>query len=115
MKAIINPRIHGYLDYFTVIVFLLAPSLLSLSGVAGLLSYTLAIIHLAMTLVTDFPLGMIKLVPFRIHGIVERIVGPVLLVTPFLLGFEGAARIFYFLMGATIIIVGLLTDYEETH
>jgi len=59
MKAIINPRIHGYLDYFTVIVFLLAPSLLSLSGVAGLLSYTLAIIHLAMTLVTDFPLGMI--------------------------------------------------------
>ncbi|MGR8941196.1 MAG: hypothetical protein ACU83V_02245 [Gammaproteobacteria bacterium] len=113
MKPIINPLVHGYLDYLTVIIFLLAPSLLSLSGLAGMLAYALAIIHLAMTLVTDFPLGVVKLVPFRIHGWVERIVGPVLLLVPFLLGFEGVARIFYFLLGATIIAVGLLTDYES--
>ncbi|MDD1612667.1 MAG: hypothetical protein LUQ57_05940 [Methylococcaceae bacterium] len=114
MKPIINPLIHGYLDYFTVVVFLLAPTLFGLSGLAGTLAYALAIIHLAMTLVTDFPLSLFKLVPFRIHGWVERIVGPVLLLMPFLLGFEGVARVFYFLIGATIIVVGLLTDYEAT-
>ncbi|MEC4750657.1 hypothetical protein [Methylomicrobium sp. Wu6] len=114
MKPIINPLIHGYLDYFTVVVFLLAPSLFGLDGAAGILAYALAIIHLIMTLVTDFPLSIAKLVPFRIHGWVERIVGPVLLLTPFLFRFEGAARFFYFLIGATIIVVGLLTDYEAT-
>lgn len=114
MKPIINPLMHGYLDYLTVIIFLLAPSLLGLSGLAGTLAYVLAVIHLAMTLITDFPLGVVKLVPFRIHGWVEKIVGPVLLLTPFLLGFEGTARIFYFVIGATIIVVGILTDYEAT-
>ncbi|MBL1262252.1 hypothetical protein [Candidatus Methylomicrobium oryzae] len=114
MKPIINPLVHGYLDYFTVAVFLLAPSLLGLTGLAGALAYALALIHLAMTLITDFPLSVRKLVPFRIHGWIERIVGPVLLLLPFLLGFEGAARIFYFVIGATIIVVGLLTDYEAS-
>lgn len=114
MKPIINPLIHGYLDYFTVVVFLLAPSLLGLDGLAGALAYALAVIHLAMTLVTDFPLSVSKLVPFRLHGWVERIVGPVLLLLPFVLGFEGVARVFYFVMGVTIIAVGLLTDYEAS-
>jgi hypothetical protein len=112
MKPIINPLVHGYLDYFTVAVFLLAPSLLGLSGPAGTLAYALAVIHLVMTLVTDFPLSIRKLVPFRIHGWVERIVGPVLLLLPFVLGFAGIDRVFYFVMGVTIIVVGLLTDYE---
>lgn len=114
MKPIINPLNHGYLDYLTAGVFLLAPSILGLSGLAGTLAYALAVIHLAMTLITDFPLGIGKLVPFRIHGWVERIVGPVLLLVPFVLGFEGIERVFYWVMGATIIIVGLVTDYETS-
>lgn len=108
----ITPLMHGYLDYFTVAVFLLAPTLLGLPSDAGLLSYALAVIHLAMTLFTDFPLGAAKIIPFKIHGWVERIVGPALLLVPFLFGFTGAAFIFYLLMGVVIIIVGLLTDYE---
>ena len=109
----ISPLMHGYLDYFTVVVFLVAPSLFNLTGVAAILAYALAVIHLAMTLATDFPLGAVKLIPFKIHGLIERIVGPVLLLVPFVLGFEGAARFFYLFMGVVIIIVGFLTDYES--
>ncbi len=105
---------HGYLDYVTVVIFLAAPSLIGLSGLAGTISYALAGIHLAMTLVTDFPLGVVKLVPFTIHGWVERVVGPVLILLPFALGFEAQARSFYVFMGIIIIIVGLLTDYRRT-
>lgn len=112
MKPIITPLVHAYLDYFTVAVFLLAPSLLGLSGLAGMLAYALALIHLAMTLVTDFPLSAAKLIPFRIHGWVEKAVGPALLLAPFVLGFEGISRLFYCVIGATIIVVGLSTDYE---
>jgi len=43
------------------------PRCWALGGVAGMLAYALAAIHLAMTLVTDFPLGLVKLVPFRLH------------------------------------------------
>ncbi|WP_411725577.1 hypothetical protein [Methyloglobulus sp.] len=111
---IISPTQHGYLDYVTVVLFLAAPTLIGLTGVAGALAYALAAIHLAMTLVTDFPLGVAKLLPFSIHGWVERVVGPVLVLLPFALGFDTAARSFYIVIGIVIVVVGLLTDYQQT-
>ena len=111
---ILSPTQHGYLDYLTVAIFLLAPSLIGLTGMAGTIAYLLAGIHLAMTLVTDFPLGVVKKLPFPIHGWVERIVGPVLVLLPFVLGFKGTALGFYIVIGIVIILVGLLTDYQRT-
>ena len=105
---------HGYLDYLTVVIFLLSPSLIGLTGLAGTIAYLLAAIHLAMTLITDFPLGVIKKLPFSIHGWVERVVGPVLVVLPFVFGFDGAAKVFYLVIGIVILLVGLLTDYQQT-
>jgi hypothetical protein len=110
---IISPTQHGYLDYVTVVLFLVAPTLIGLTGVAGTLAYALAAIHLAMTLVTDFPLGIAKLLPFSIHGWVERVVGPVLILLPFALGFDTVAQSFYVVIGIVIVVVGLLTDYQQ--
>jgi len=112
MKAI-TPGIHAYLDYVTVAIFVVAPPVLGLTGLPELISYALAVVHLALTLVTDSQLSVIKVVPFPMHGWVERIVGPVLVVLPFALGFQGTARIFYIVIGIVIIAVGLLTDYRR--
>ena len=43
---VISDTAHGLLDYFTVAIFALAPSILGLSGFAALVSYALAAIHL---------------------------------------------------------------------
>ena len=111
---IISPRVHGYLDYVTVVVFLLAPTLIGLTGFPAILAYVLAGVHLLMTLVTEFPLGIVKLIPLPLHGWVERVVGPVLVLVSFVPAFtvETPARIFYIVMGIVIILVGLLTDYQ---
>ena len=69
---------HGYIDYLAVVLFLAAPSVLGLTGMAGTFAYVLAAIHLALTLLTAFPLSVYKLIPFEIHGWIERGVGPVL-------------------------------------
>ena len=113
---IISSHVHGYLDYVTVVVFLLAPTLIGLTGFPAQLAYALAAIHLVMTLVTDFPLGVVKLIPFTIHGWIERVVGPVLVLVSFIPGFASntAAQAFYLVMGVVIILVGLLTDYQGT-
>ncbi|GLI95786.1 hypothetical protein [Methylocystis echinoides] len=110
----ITPSAHGYLDYVTVAVFLLAPKLLGFDGLPALLSWTLAGVHLALTLVTDFPLGWRPWLPFWIHGWIERIVGPALVLVAFLVKFSegGSAFGFYLLMGLVIIAVGWLTDYS---
>ncbi len=110
---ILNAKVHGVLDYLVVLIFLGAPTLLHLSAVPAAISYTLAGVHLLLTLLTDFPLGALKVIPLKWHGIIELVVGPVLIALPFLLGFgpEPAAEFFYVLNGAVILVVWFLTDY----
>ena len=111
---LITPSAHGYLDYLTVVVFLAAPKILGFEGLPALLSWTLAGVHLALTLATDFPLGLRPWLRFWIHGWIERIVGPALVIVAFLPNFSDGRLTsgFYLLMGLVIIVVGWLTDYS---
>lgn len=110
---LITPRTHGYLDYLTAFVFLAAPKILGFEGLPALLSWILAGVHLLLTLATDFPLGLRPWLPFWIHGWIERIVGPALVIVAYLSNFSagGPASGFYLFMGLTIIAAGWLTDY----
>lgn len=111
---ILSPRVHGYLDYVVVVAFALAPSLFGFSAMPTRVSYALAVVHLLMTLMTRFPLGIVKMIPFTIHGGIEFIVSFTLLTLPWLLGFadEGAARNFYLAFGVVVFLVWLTTDYK---
>jgi hypothetical protein len=111
----IDPRTHGYLDYITVAVFLLAPGLLGFDGLPALLSWLLAGVHAALTVATDFPLGRLGWLPFWVHGWIERAVGPALVFLAFMPKFTGggSAYSFYLVMGFVIVTVGWFTDYSE--
>lgn len=111
----IAARLHGYLDYLTVLIFLIAPSVLGFGGIAAQLSWLLAGVHLAMTLVTRFPLGLFQRLAFALHGWIERIVGPALIAIAFLPDIFSVKPAFAFFvgMGLVIIAVGWLTDYAE--
>ncbi len=111
----LTARLHGYLDYLTVLIFLAAPSVLGFGGIAAQLAWLLAGVHLAMTLITRFPLGVFRQLAFSLHGWVERIVGPALIAIAFLpdISAEKTAFAFFAGMGLIIIAVGWLTDYAE--
>ena len=59
------------LDYATVAAFLNAPMVFGFHGIPAAIVYWMAGIHLLMTGCTDFPLGVFKWIPFRIHGVIE--------------------------------------------
>jgi hypothetical protein len=111
---IISIKFHGILDYVTVAAFALIPTVFGLSGVPMYLSYTLAVVHFLMSVLTKYPLGAAKVIPVTFHKIVEIIVGPVLVVSPWVLGFSAdmTARWVFVGAGVVIIAVGILTKYE---
>jgi hypothetical protein len=113
---VITLKIHGILDYVTVVAFLSIPSLFALSGTPAYLSYILASVHLLMTLLTDFQFGILKIIPMRLHKLVEAIVGPALIALPWILGFSGDVTARYVFIGAGVVIlaVGTMTDYGDT-
>ena len=109
---IISDTTHGILDYVTVALFALAPSVLGLTGTAALISYALAAIHLTMTVLTNMPLGLVKIIPMKLHALVEMLVGPVLilgaLVFPTLVA---GGQAFFVVAGVIICAVWLLSHY----
>jgi hypothetical protein len=109
----ISLTVHGVIDYLAVVILAVAPAVIGLSGWPAALSYALAGIHLLMTLLTDFPAGVIKVIPIALHQWVERIVGPVLIILAFVSMTE-AARAFFVAMGIIIFAVERLTAYRST-
>lgn len=111
---ILTPKIHGYLDYGVVILFLTAPTLFGLTGIPAIVAYTLAVVHLLVTVVTIFPLGIVQLLPLPLHGAIELVVSFTLIALPWILGFalDLAARNFYIAAGVLIFAVWLVTDYK---
>jgi hypothetical protein len=113
---VLSPRAHGYLDYITVAAFGAAPTLFSLQGIPRLVAYALAAVHLVLTLLTDFRLGVARIVAFWIHGLLELVVAVGLMAFPWFPGLstDPGDRVFLVVAGIVILGVWLLTRYGGT-
>ena len=108
---IIGPALHRVLDFVTVVAFTVAPSIFGLSGFPATLAYTLAGVHLGMTLLTQFSHTDHRLVPLSLHSTVEAIVAVGLILLPRLLHWSGTPRLFFMAAGAVILVVWGLSRY----
>lgn len=115
MNKPITARIHGVLDYAAVAAFLNAPLVLGFRGTPAAIVYWLSGIHLLMTGFTNFPLGLFKVIPFRLHGAIDLLAGLLLLVAPWVFGFADvvAARNFFVAMAVITFVIVALTDYAQ--
>lgn len=115
MNMTISDRIHGLIDYAIVIIFALAPTIFGLEGGAAIISYALAGIHLLMSLVSAMPYGAISLISMRFHGIVELIVGVLLVTVPwFAPTFFATGGLFFTLMGCAILVIWAVSRYGQS-
>ena len=109
----LSDKVHGILDYGVVIIFALAPSLIGIVGTAAWLCYALAAIHLAMTIFTNMPLGVVKIIPIKLHGTIELIVGLALIVAAWTISDLESGQLFFTLMGAIIFFVWVSSNYGD--
>jgi hypothetical protein len=111
---IISSEVHAALDYLTVAIFALAPTVIGLTGTSSIISYVLAVVHLSMTLMTNMPFSLVKVVPIKLHAFVELLVGLVLVIGGLLLELPTPARTFFVAMGVIIFAVWLLSSYSHS-
>lgn len=110
----LSDAIHGVLDYGVVAIFALAPTLLGLEGPSAALSYLLAIVHLIVTLLSDMPLGVKKLIPMPWHGHLELVVSLALVICPWVFpDLLASGQLFFTLMGAIIFFVWASSNYGD--
>jgi len=109
----LSGKIHGILDYATVLALVGV-------GLSGLFSpyfshliIGLGIVHLLLTVLTKFEMGLMALIPLTLHGYVELIVSIALIPAPFVLGYsdETPAKYFTWIFATVVFALFLLTDY----
>lgn len=110
----ISPALHGVLDYLTFGIFLALPTAYDFTGTYATVCYLLAAGVLVMTLLTNMPLGGVKIIPFWVHGRLELVAGLVLIASPWIFDFaqaNGTARNLFIGAGVAFLVVNLLTNW----
>ncbi len=110
---LLRPNGHRIVDFIAVAGFAVAPLLLHLDGAPAVLSYVLAVVHLGVTLATAFPGTSRQPLTLAAHALVELGVGVVLVVLPWFIGWDGAARTFFVSAGAVILAVWIMSSYSD--
>jgi hypothetical protein len=116
MHNTLQPKPHGVIDYVVDAVFLLAPSIFNFSPAAATLAYVVAGVHFLMNIFTRYPMGLVKVIPFPIHGTMELIASIVLVLAPNLFGFttDVNATWFFRISGVAVFGVWSLTNYRSS-
>jgi hypothetical protein len=70
---------------------------------------------LAVSMLTRYPLGIIKVLPFKLHSAGDYLAATLLLVAPFALNFNTSdvgLTVFYLVAGVAVLAVSLITNYQ---
>ncbi len=110
---VITPKLHAILDYIVVLFLFISPSVIGLSITGRNFCYLLGGIHLLVSLCTNYSGGFFKVLPLRIHGLIEFFVSLGLIITAYTLFRNHTTdQVYFTALGTTILIVFILTDYK---
>lgn len=111
----ITKTIHAWLDYPVALALISLPFILGLGAsnpLALVISPIAGVAAFLLTAFTDHHLGLVRVLPYRLHLAVDLAVGVVFLALPFVLGFKGLDAAFYWLNGAAVVAVIALSKPE---
>lgn len=112
---IYHKKIHAFLDYPVAFALIALPFILGLGAsnhIALYLSVGTGIAALVLTLLTDHQTGVLHIIPYKFHLIVDFTVAVAFLFAPFIFGFEGLDAIYYWVNGAAVLTVVSLQKSE---
>ena len=109
--------VHAYLDYPVAFGLIAMPTVLGLGATNPMAFRMLVVVGfgpLIVTLLTDHQFGLFRVLPFKVHLAVDLLAGLTFLAAPFVFGFSGLEATYYWLLGATVVVVVRLNAPEET-
>jgi hypothetical protein len=107
----IPTQVHGVLDYVVGAILILAPFLLGFADgtAAQWVPISLGVVAVLYSLLTNYELGFLKVLPLRVHLILDQTLGAVLLTSPWLFDFSSRIMWPHLLFGMVSVVVPLLT------
>jgi hypothetical protein len=104
-------RLHGVIDYLWGVALLATPWLLGYADVpaAKWLAIVFGVGAIIYSLVTDYEVGVLRLLPMPLHLALDGIGGAFLAASPFLFGFADRVYLPHLLFGLFSVAASLVT------
>lgn len=115
---IIPTFVHGIFDYIGGLVLLAAPNLFGFAdagGAAVWIPRVIGIIVLVQSICTNYEVGVVKLLPMKMHLMNDYIASLFLAASPWIFGFNDRANNIWMphlLAGLGVFVLTLLTDNQ---
>lgn len=109
----VTRTMHAWLDYPVAIALMGLPFLLGLGAfnpMALWLSVIAGVAAFVLTVFTDHKLGIIRVIPYKVHVAVDLVVGLTFAAAPFAFGFTGLDAWYYWALAAAVITVVSLSE-----
>lgn len=107
--------LHAVADYAVAFSLIAVALIVGGSGKAVATGVVIGAVVLVVSLLTRYPLGVIKVLPFKLHSAADYLAVVLLGGAPFALHFDTSARglsIFYLAAGGAVLLVSLITNYQ---
>src|SRR5437899_7542515 len=107
--------LHAVADYAVGAVLILAALVAGGTAGAAATGIVVGATVLTVSMLTRYPLGVVKVLPFQVHSAGDYLAAALLLAAPFTLHFadgDGGLAAFYVVAGIAVLAVSLVTNYQ---
>lgn len=113
----ISTKVHGVIDYLWSIVLLASPWLFGFAngGAETWVPVILGIGGIVYAVVTNYELGLVKVLPMPVHLMIDLAMGVFLLLSPWLFGFAENIAAPHVVLGIMAIGTSLMTEKEPRY
>lgn len=112
----ISTKIHGYLDYILGATLIVLPLILEIpSGDASTVLVVLGVWVIVYSLITDYELGLLKILSMKTHLVIDLVGGALLIAAPWLFGFADETFWPFVILGVLEIGASLMTKKEPSY
>src|SRR5438046_2719810 len=115
LVRLLPARFHAIADYAVGALLIIVA--IAVAGSAGAVATGIVIgaVVLAVSMLTKYPLGVVKVLPFTVHSAGDYLAAALLVVSPFALNFNNSdtgLTAFYIVAGIAVLAVSLITNYQ---
>src|ERR1700749_2962719 len=113
----VTKTVHAWLDYPVALSLFALPFIIGIGADnpwAHWISPAAGVAAFVLTLLTNHATGVIRVIPYWLHVVVDRLVGVVFIVASFAFGFQGLDMWYYLANAVAVLLVTMVLNAPET-
>lgn len=112
----ISTKIHGYIDYLMGALLIVSPWLFNFpEGAATIFPIVLGAGTIVYSLMTDYELGLFKVLSMKVHLGIDLMAGILLIAAPWIFGFADQVIWPFVILGIAEVGASLMTEKQPSH